>query len=285
MILLWGSLGDGPLARVAAALDDLACRMCLVDEEDARRTELAVAEDGALRGSIPAGGRRIDLAEVTAAYLRPRDPRADALWAWADLAGVTVVNRPAAMSRCFSKAQQLPVIASSGFAVPDTLITTDPRAALEFWDRHGAVIYKSISSTRSIVSRLTADHRQRLDDIRWCPTQFQELVPGVDHRVHVVGERTFCSVIRSSADDYRAAGAAVAVESGELPEPCAQRCRMLARQLGLLFAGIDLRVTPDGRWYCFEVNPSPAFAYYERGPGNPIAAAVAALLRDAPRES
>ena len=31
----------------------------------------------------------------------------------------------------------------------------------------------------------------------------------------------------------------------------------------LEFAGIDLKVTPDNEVYCFEVNPCPAFSYYE----------------------
>ena len=47
------------------------------------------------------------------------------------------------------------MIRTIGFKIPDTLITTEPLAALEFWKQHGTVIYKSISGTRSIVSRLT----------------------------------------------------------------------------------------------------------------------------------
>jgi glutathione synthase/RimK-type ligase-like ATP-grasp enzyme len=43
-------------------------------------------------------------------------------------------------------------------------------------------------------------------------------------------------------------------------------------------AGIDLRRTPEGEWYCFEVNPSPAFTYYESRTGQPIGRAIAKLL-------
>ena len=43
-------------------------------------------------------------------------------------------------------------------------------------------------------------------------------------------------------------------------------------------AALDLRRTPDGEWYCFEVNPSPGFTYYESNTGQPIAAAIAGLL-------
>ena len=55
-----------------------------------------------------------------------------------------------------------------------------------------------------------------------------------------------------------------------------------ARTLGLHFAGIDLRRAPDGRWFCFEVNPSPGFTYYEAHTGQPIADAVASYLAAAP---
>jgi D-alanine-D-alanine ligase-like ATP-grasp enzyme len=48
--------------------------------------------------------------------------------------------------------------------------------------------------------------------------------------------------------------------------------------LRLPVAGIDLRRTPQGEWYCFEVNPSPAFAYYEAATHQPIAEAIAGLL-------
>jgi len=48
--------------------------------------------------------------------------------------------------------------------------------------------------------------------------------------------------------------------------------------MGLGFAGIDLRRTPDGELICFEVNPSPAFSYYEAQTGQPIAEALAAYL-------
>jgi glutathione synthase/RimK-type ligase-like ATP-grasp enzyme len=63
-----------------------------------------------------------------------------------------------------------------------------------------------------------------------------------------------------------------------LPPEVEARCRDLSKRLRLPVAGIDLRRTPDGEWYCFEVNPSPGFTYYESKTGQPIAAAIAGLL-------
>jgi D-alanine-D-alanine ligase-like ATP-grasp enzyme len=51
--------------------------------------------------------------------------------------------------------------------------------------------------------------------------------------------------------------------------------------LNLAFAGIDLRITPQGAVYCLEVNPSPAFSCYEAHTGQPIAKALARYLAGA----
>jgi glutathione synthase/RimK-type ligase-like ATP-grasp enzyme len=55
-------------------------------------------------------------------------------------------------------------------------------------------------------------------------------------------------------------------------------CVKLSAGLGLAFAGIDLKITPEHDVYCFEVNPSPAFSYYESQTGQPISRAVADYL-------
>ncbi len=46
-----------------------------------------------------------------------------------------------------------------------------------------------------------------------------------------------------------------------------------------------MRLAPDGRIYCFEVNPCPAFSYYEESTGQPIARALAEYLTGDPVES
>ena len=71
------------------------------------------------------------------------------------------------------------------------------------------------------------------------------------------------------------------LRAGLLPIDVAERCFALARALGLHLAGLDLRRTPDGEWFCFEVNPSPCFTYYEHHTGHPIAATLAAFLAGA----
>jgi D-alanine-D-alanine ligase-like ATP-grasp enzyme len=60
----------------------------------------------------------------------------------------------------------------------------------------------------------------------------------------------------------------------------AEQCYSLARSMDLPVAGIDLRHSPDDDWYCFEVNPSPGFTYYQDATGQPLDDAIASLLAD-----
>ncbi len=307
MILLWGAPGDGPFDAVSRELTRLRADVRVLDQRQASQQEVSTRVVGRrLVGTIvgPGAGGRLDLEDVHAVYLRPVETeralpssekhgspahfRAQAcdrvLIAWCDLTTAVVVNRPASMAANNSKPFQLQQIASHGFDVPDTLVTTDPQAVRAFLHRHERIIYKSISGVRSIVSVLGPEGLARLDDVAHAPTQFQEHVPGVDVRVHVVGAETFATEARTGADDYRYAsrtGHTLTLAAVSIPEALAERCRRMAAAMGLIVAGIDLRHTPDGRWVCFEVNPSPAFVFYEEATAQPIAAAIARTLMSA----
>jgi glutathione synthase/RimK-type ligase-like ATP-grasp enzyme len=302
MILLLGVPADAPLARVHNELIREGHTVALIDQRAVLETEAEITIGSEVEGVLRIGQQIIDLSSVTAVYLRLygleqlpvlRDlDRQSSQWrhatnlmaaisTWTECSSALVVNRLSAMASNGSKPYQSRLIEAHGFEIPDTLVTTDPDALREFWLRHGTVIYKSISGVRSIVTRLTADHVERLSRLRWCPTQFQQYIPGNDYRVHVVGEETFGAEIVSPADDYRYAGRKgleVKIKAWQPPPELAERCRKLAWMLGLPVAGLDLRYHPAGRWFCFEVNPSPAFTYYQDETGHAIDAAVARFL-------
>ena len=138
-----------------------------------------------------------------------------------------------------------------------------------------------MSGVRSVVEQLGEADLARLDQIRWCPVQFQAFIPGTNVRVHVIGGQAFSTEIVTDVTDYRYAkshGSTAELRPIELPDRVNERCVMMAEGLGLAFAGIDLKLTADGDVYCFEVNPCPAFSYYEANTGQPIARAVARHL-------
>jgi len=300
VILLWGPDTDGPLHAVCAALDRMGASVFLVNQRRAAETDMVLTGVADVAGQIRVAGEQCDLVRVVAAYVRCHIGRAVAtgaaqdeelarhadrldclMAAFLDITNARVVNTAESMATNGSKPYQASIIAAHGFAVPDTLITTETAAVAAFASRHGQVIYKSISGVRSIVQRLGREDADRLADIAWCPTQFQQYIPGRDYRVHVVGDAIFTAEIVSEADDYRYAarvGEDTTVQASRIPAFLEDRCRALAAALGLVVAGIDLRLTPQGEWYCFEVNPSPAFTFYAAATGQPVAEAIAALL-------
>ncbi len=115
-----------------------------------------------------------------------------------------VANRPLASSTNASKPYQTSLIQAAGFAIPETLVTSDAADAEEFFELHeGEVIFKSISYVRSIVKQMTSEDLDRLPALRTCPIQLQQMVPGIDHRVHVIGEQVFAHRIQATENDYR----------------------------------------------------------------------------------
>jgi hypothetical protein len=302
VILLYGPAQDEPLAEVRAALSRRRAPIFFVEQHKLLQTSIQLSVGSRVTGVVQVGRRRIDLENVDAAYLRMYDPREfpkiaaagkhssawnhavsvhEAFECWADVTPARVVNRPSARDWCDSKPYQSRAIRSCGFDYPETLVTTDPEAALRFWEKYEKVIYKSLSSTRSVVARLTPAHRKRLADLRWCPTQFQQYVPGTEYRVHVIGRSVFASEIVSEAVDYRYAekeGLFAGIHGVRLPAEIKDRCRLLASERNLFAAGIDLRRTPSGCWYCFEINPSPAFTCFEDEGKHSMADAMAGLL-------
>ena len=305
LILLWGLGTERPFEVVRDEVEGQGLPYFLLDQRELATTEVDITFGAELRGHVRTRERTVDLREITAAYVRPCDSRllpavarageGSALWqhalrlaetlsAWTEVTPALVVNRFSSMASNGSKPFQLELIRRQGFSVPETLVTTDPAEASAFFERHGRVIYKSVSSVRSIVARLKPEELERLADVVHCPTQFQRYVPGRDHRVHVVGQEIFPCEIVCDATDYRYPGDEdVELRPCRLPAEVEERCFKLADSMNLPVAGIDLRRSPDGEWFCLEVNPSPAFSYYQAHAGLPISDAIARLLAAGPK--
>jgi glutathione synthase/RimK-type ligase-like ATP-grasp enzyme len=287
MVLLWGPPQEPVIDAVARTCRALGIDAIAADGDELRSVDID-------RDLVTRDGRRVPLETVTGVLVRPSG-RVSApesamalrtLNAWAELTGARVLNRPSASASNRSKPYQLALIADAGFAVPDTLVTTDPDDVRAFCAEHETVVYKSVSGVRSIVSVLDRNRLPHLSDVSTCPTQFQQHVPGIDYRVHVIRAEVFACRVDSDAVDYRYAalsGDAATIQAAALPDAEAERCIRLSAGLGLEFAGIDLRRDDDGVWWCFEVNTAPGFIWFEQHTGLPIAATVALTLSGTPQ--
>jgi glutathione synthase/RimK-type ligase-like ATP-grasp enzyme len=304
MVLLCGIPSERPLSMVRERLEQYRTPHLVLSQrrfaDTAFRFEIA---GGRLTGEFAIDGRRYPLDDVTGVYTRfmddqalpelagepPASPRRlqarawhAAVSQWYEVAPIRVVNRAASMASNASKPFQAQQILKHGLLIPETLVTSDPDEVRAFRETYRTIIFKSTSGVRSIVRVFDDTDLSRLDAIRECPVQFQQYIPGANLRVHVVGSELFATRIVTGATDYRYAqrqgSEAAVLETIETSDDLGQQCIALARDLDLPFAGIDLKVTPDDEVYCFEVNPSPAFSYYESHTGQPIAAALARFL-------
>lgn len=312
MILVCGIPSEPPIRLVNEAAARMDVPTLVFNQREAHLADLFYeVRDGAFEGWLELQETRYpldsfsgifvrlmdpgDLPELQPQGRRPPDPSHvrrsilihDYLTAWIEHAPCRVLNRNAAAASNGSKPYQAQLIRAAGFQTPETLVTTDPDAARAFLRKYPHSVYKSISGVRSIVREMTSDRLTDLHRIKDLPTQFQEYVPGNNVRVHVVDEQTFAHEVRSEAVDYRYAGRDgldVTMHAVELPSSVASQCVNLARDLELPLCGIDLKRTPDEQYYCFEVNPSPAFSYYQEHTGQPIADAIVSYLADLPEE-
>ena len=304
MILLWGLLEDDPMGMAHAALRKAGADFVFLDHRKIFESQVdyAFSPGAGGRCTVTQGETTIDLGRVGAAYVRgadlrdypemrdraPDDPiAAEAaafefqLAACLDASDAVVINRSEPSATNASKPFQLSVIREAGLGVPETFISNDAEAVRGFLARNPDSIYKSISGVRSIVRRVSAEHLDFLDDVGWCPSLFQRVVPGTNYRAHVLGGDVFAVRIESGQLDYRYGESTVV--AAELPPEVAQKCVRLTSALGLHFSGIDLMRTPDDEWFCFEVNPSPAYSFFEQASGQPLSAALARFMIEADR--
>lgn len=244
------------------------------------------------------GGRPVPLATITGAFVRfnPRPPvpetlgvppDAEAVFAierrngieWLlEAAPFPVVNRPTAGRSNGSKPLQMRLLSEHGFDVPAWVATNDPVVADRILKKYpSGVVYKACSGLRSHVRRADETLVHRLGQ-GTAPVVLQRYVVGTDVRVHVVGQATFATEIRSEAIDYRWSAHTPTYERCEVPSAIRGRCLHVAQAEGLHLAGIDFRLGRHGRWWCLEVNPVPTFLPYEAATAHPIGDAALDIL-------
>ena len=64
----------------------------------------------------------------------------------------------------------------------------------------------------------------------------------------------------------------------ELPVDISEKLRALMQRLGLVYGAIDVRRTPGGEYFFFEVNTAGEFLFVEERTNLPISKAIAAWL-------
>jgi hypothetical protein len=278
----------------------LRCQSADAELLDSKRFpgEIRIALDPGTRSGVIRlpSGRAVGLDEISAVYWRcyngipyPDLPDAEqAFVAYNDARGLfesLLIDLPArwvngwrAYQLHQTKPVQLAIVAALGVPVPDTLLSNDPEAVREFAQRHERLIFKPVQGgapTRPVAARhLTPEN---LRNLAGGPAALEEVVAGGDTRGLGVGRRVMVCRVLSPQLDYRE-DPDPRIETVLLPPSIESQCRQIARALGLLWTGIDLRHTPDDRYVFLEANPSPMFMGFEERCGLPLTEALGALL-------
>lgn len=201
--------------------------------------------------------------------------------------GIPVINPPENMFGQQLKPVELMTARHAGLETPPTLISNDPEAVKAFIQAaQHEVVYKPVSGYGHC-KPVTASELKHLERIKTSPVIFQERVTGTAIRATFVdGELVSAARLPSESLDYRdnadyEAGNQV-YEPTSLPPAVISACQAYLENMGLLFAGIDLIETADGRHVFLEANSSPMYLELEIKTRHPITFELAtALLRHA----
>ena len=198
------------------------------------------------------------------------------------------MNDPTSDDAASRKARQLRVAAEVGLKTPRTLITSDPGRARAFIQAQGVTntIYKTFSCTHAVwreTRLLRPEDMAQIDAVRVAPVIFQQFIPAEsDLRITHVGGEFYTAAIRSAPHqglvDFRMSVGDAMMSTEELPGGVADKLRALIERLGLVYGAIDMRRTPDGEYYFFEVNTAGEFLFVEDRTNLPISRAIASWL-------
>jgi hypothetical protein len=272
--LILGHLRDSTVVHVRAVAERMAARVCFVDI-GAYVTDGSFTQTAAAGAILAVGGREWHLDDFPCIYQRvylgfharpPAVSRLVALETALYSSRSRVINRPFGGWQNMSKPFQTLMLLER-FMTPASRSTSIPDDYRRFRERTGDIIYKSNSGERSIVDHVSAEHDERADRLVECPALFQQQIVGDDVRVHVFQDEAFAVRVRSDAVDYRyykTRGSFADLEpEPALPPEIGKACVEFAAASGVVLAGFDFKVDAEGRWYCLEMNPSPAFESYD----------------------
>jgi len=302
MILVCGRATDPVTSFFCTRLDQLQTDYRLLDLSSYPSTYHVTCyrEHNKVFGTISGPGWSLPTGDLTGVFVRNLEPdnsasgssetRAhrvaleaekdlglESIWAGLDC---PVANPPTSGWSNHSKPYQTLLIRGGLLQIPKILITNDQAEAKRFYEAaKGRVIYKSMGARSRGTHRFSLNKMSDLVSAGKAPLQLQEEVTGVDIRLHVVRDQVFATKVYCEDTDYRLADPkSVRLEATTVPSSIANECIRIANKFGLLLSGIDLRETPDGRYFFFEANTVPGFAFYEERTGQQISAALSDLL-------
>ena len=170
------------------------------------------------------------------------------------------ISSPQAFIQSSDRAKQLTMAKAVGFNIPNTLITNDPDALLDFYDVNGKnIIVKSVHNHSievkgkmySMYTRtITEQEISKIGDLIYVPYIFQEkLSRKFELRITVVGDQVFSAklgedfILDGCDDDYhRYLSSDFPIQYIKMSDSFNERCIKLIKSLDLKYGAIDFMV-------------------------------------------
>ena len=186
----------------------------------------------------------------------------------------------------------------AGFKIPETLITTEKSALVNFFQQHAPIISKDLRAPvnirtarkQVIASGVKQVTQSMIDHLAssFAPILLQQYVEKqFELRVFVVGEKLFPMAIFSQRDpktkvDYRnyntkRPNRCVPVN---LPKEITSKIWAFMEAVNMNTGSIDIIVTPDNEYYFLEINPMGQFHWLSQNCNYQIEKEIAKILCD-----
>ena len=203
------------------------------------------------------------------------------------------VNKVEAIRNAENKIYQLIVARKLGFKLPTSIVTSDPEAALSFFERNDkeciikpikAGLIKGDKEEAVIFTSKLSLNEENKYRVSSCPVYLQSLIKkNADIRVTVVGGSTYAAMIHSQDDsdgkiDWRKANRPLKHTVIVLPDDLSQNCIRLTQTLGLNYGAIDFILDQNGSFIFLEINPNGQWAWIENRLDLNIADGITDLL-------
>ncbi len=314
-LILSNLTDDTHVHRLVAEFDQLGHPWVVFDPGYfPEKVHISATIGNAIRKSslLLSDGTRIFLEDITSVWYRrptrilPRDDlpgmeqtfilrEANAgIWGWLRGLQAFWVNHPDAVRAAGHKPEQLQRAATFGLAIPRSLVTNEPEAFKQFYEEcNGSIIYKlmgypwytdknelPISTYTCLVPRELLKEAHRVTATAHLFQEF--IVKRCDIRVTIIGEEVFATEIHPLSEetqiDFRADYGKLYYAPHTLPDHMREKLLSLTRSYHLAYAGIDLLLTPEGRYVYLELNALGQFGWLESRTGVPLYHRLARLL-------
>ncbi|MCV2884558.1 hypothetical protein OE749_07615 [Aestuariibacter sp. AA17] len=178
-----------------------------------------------------------------------------------------------------AKPKQLALAAKTGATIPNTYTGNNPIQLAEFAQSQEKSIYKPVygGAYCALVTPQLLDKTHLSSVLKVSPVTIQSFVPGANIRTFVINDRTFSGRIDSDSVDFREDEQHI-VKRHTLPDEVQSLAIKIRDAFKMQWTAIDWRLTPDGKYYFLEANPSPMFIHFEQQTGFPITEELITML-------